>query len=216
MNSAELKNIWKDQDSILESSVKLNLLCVEKIQTQRSKSQLHPVLIYRIIETLILIKIILFLTEYLFNEITGTSFVISAVILIIFFTYDLYLCIAQIITILQINYSESVTDIQKKLALLQTHILDNFRLTFLIIPFWPVFFIAGSKIFGDADISGFLPTGWLISQLVLLPVCIYIYRQLTYKNIHKRWVRFLINNAGGKSAAKASRFLNEIYEFEKD
>ena len=215
MESLELKNLWKSNDNILERSMKLNLLCIEKIQSQKAKAKIKPLMILRIIESVILLMIIHFLFSNFIGGSASTGILISAAILITFSLYALYLCALQIIAIIQINYSDSVTDIQKKLSMLQTHILDYFRLTFLMIPFWLVYPVLGFKIFADADITQSLPSGWVITQLILLPFCIYLYRQITYKNIHKSWVRFLINNAGGKSAAKASGFLNDIYEFEK-
>ena len=215
MDTAELKNLWKSHDNILERSVKLNILCVEKLQSQKAKAKIKPLMILRIIESMILAMIILFLFSNFIDGSASTGILISAAILITFSLYALYLCALQIMTIIKISYSDSVTDIQKKLALLQTHILDYFRLTFLMIPFWLVYPVIGFKIITGADITQNLPAGWVIAQLILLPLCIYLYRQISYLNIDKSWVKFLINNAGGKSAAKASGFLNEIYEFEK-
>jgi hypothetical protein len=55
---------------------------------------------------------------------SNINLVILLGLLIIFSIYSLYLCIVQIINIIQINYSDSVIEIQRKLSELQTHILD--------------------------------------------------------------------------------------------
>ena len=57
MDSAELKNLWKSHDNILERSVKLNILCVEKLQSQKAKAKIKPLMILRIIESMILAKL---------------------------------------------------------------------------------------------------------------------------------------------------------------
>lgn len=217
METSELKNIWKAHDNILDKSMKLNMLCIETIQSQKSKSKLKPLLILRIIESIVLIKIILFLFGFLYDYLSDIPVAISSVILIIYSVYALFLCSAQIIIIAQINYSDSVTEIQKKLSLLQIHILDYFRLTFLMIPFWLIYPIIGFKLIAEVDIINEMPYWWLISQIIILmPLSLYAFKQVSYKNIHKRWVRFLINNAGGKSVTKAMEFLKVLDEFKRD
>jgi len=216
METAEIKNIWKAHDSILDRSIKLNIYCIETIQSQKSKLKLKPLLIFRIIESIILAIITYLLGGFLYDNISSIPLSLSAAVLIIYTLYALYLCSAQISLITGISYSESVTDIQRKLNLLQIHILDYFRLTFLMIPFWFVYPVIGFKVIADTDIINILPAAWWILQVVILvPISVYFYRQVSYKNIHKGWVRFLIRNAGGRSVTEAAEFLKVIDEFRK-
>lgn len=220
INSPELKDIWKDHDSILERSMKLNIFCVEKIQTQRSKSKLRPLLFLRITEAILIIIFANFLSAFLENSFSNINYAVPLSLLIIFSLYSLYLCISQIIIILRINFSHDIIDIQKKLALLQTHILDYFRLSFIAIPFWLLYPLIGIYILSDAGSLDSMSQNWLFANLIFGLIvsvfCIYAYTQISYKNIHKRWVRFFIRNAGGKSVTEASEFLKDIYEYEKD
>ncbi len=217
METAEIKNIWKAHDSILDRSVKLNIYCIETIQSQKSKSRLKPLLMLRIFESIILLSILIFLAGFTFDNVTDIPVAVSAVILAIYSLYAFYNCAAQIVLITQISYSDSVTEIQRKLNLLQTHILDYFRLTFLMIPFWLVYPVIGFKLFADTDISGTLPGAWVILQFILLvPFSVYMYTQISYRNIHKRWVRFLVRNAGGRSVTESYEFLKAIDEFKKN
>lgn len=218
-NSPELKEIWKDQDSILEKSINLNVLCLEKIQTQRSKSKLNPLLALRLFESFVNIVIIYFLRGFL-DELTNSIILFTFLSSVILFSfYSIYLCIKQIIIIIQINFSDNIVEIQKKLSLLQTHILDYFRLSFLAVPFWILYPVIGLYVIADAGSIEAIPQNWwfanIIFGLMLLPLCIYAYFQVSYKNINKRWVRFFIRNAGGKSVTEASEFLKEIHDFEK-
>ncbi len=217
METAEIKNIWKAHDSILDRSVKLNIYCIETIQSQKSKSRLKPLLMLRIFESIILLSILIFLAGFTFDNVTDIPVAVSAVILAIYSLYAFYNCAAQIVLITQISYSDSVTEIQRKLNLLQTHILDYFRLTFLMIPFWLVYPVIGFKLFANTDISGTLPGAWVILQFILLvPFSVYMYTQISYRNIHKRWVRFLVRNAGGRSVTESYEFLKVIDEFKKN
>jgi hypothetical protein len=217
METTELKNIWKAHDSILERSLKLNIYCIETIQSQKSKSKLKPLLMLRIFESIILLIILIFLAGFLFDNVSDIPVAVSAAILAIYNLYAFYKCFAQIALMTKISFSDSVTDIQIKLNLLQTHILDYFRLTFLMIPFWLVYPVIGFKILADTDIFNKLPAAWMISQfIILIPFSVYMYAQISYRNIHKRWVRFLIRNAGGRSVTESAEFLKVIDEFKKN
>ncbi|MEO8666180.1 MAG: hypothetical protein ABI462_11865, partial [Ignavibacteria bacterium] len=118
------------------------------------------------------------------------------------------------------SYSENVIYIQEKLSRLQTSILNYFRLSFLVVPIWLTFLIIGFKLFFNINIYNFGDTWWWISQLIFsaisLPLAVWMFIQVSYKNINKRWVRFFIKNAGGEQATKAMEFLKEINEFKKD
>ena len=50
MDIQEFKNIWQAYDDNLEKSLKLNMHCLELIQSQKAKSKLKTVFISRIIE----------------------------------------------------------------------------------------------------------------------------------------------------------------------
>jgi hypothetical protein len=83
-----------------------------------------------------------------------------------------------------------------------------------------VYPVIGLILLANPEIIEAIPSGWWIGNIILsiifVPVCIYAYIQVSYKNIHKRWVRFFIRNAGGESVTKAMEFLKEINDFKKD
>ena len=220
METSDIKNIWKSHDDLLDRSMKLNILCLEIIQSQKSKSGLKPLLFLRIFETIVHIVIAFFLGSILIEVSSNINIAILLAVVLMFVIYSLILCIRQIVIIVQINYSDSVTDIQKKLTLLQTHILDYFKLVFLVIPFWFVYPVLGLYLFADVDVISALPKEWWIGNIIVSSIftflSIYAYTQVSYKNMNKKWVRFFINNAGGKSVTKAIQFLNVLDRFEEE
>jgi hypothetical protein len=44
---------------------------------------------------------------------------------------------------------------------------------------------------------------------------VYLFKTLTYKNIHRNWVRKFIESFGGKKLSTAMEFLNDIEEYQK-
>ena len=220
MELSEMKSIWQSYDEKLEKSLKLNLYCLEMIQAQKAKTKLKPLLWLRIAEIILHIIVIIWLVGFLINFGSGIQFSISAIALIIFFVIAFINCVKQIILLKEIDYHEDVLAIQRKLTLLQSHIGDYIRLTFLCMPTYLAYPIIAFKVLGDFDIVSKLSRDWWIGQLsftvLLIPICIWLYRQVSYKNIHKKWVKYIIEKAAGNRVAKAMEFVKEIDEMKKE
>jgi hypothetical protein len=50
----------------------------------------------------------------------------------------------------------------------------------------------------------------------LIPIGVWLYREISYKNINKKWVKNIIEKSAGNSVTKAMEFLKELEEFKKD
>ena len=70
MELSEVKSIWQSFDTKLEKSMKLNLHCLEFIQTQKVKSQLNVIVWYRAIELAFHAFAIALLALFLVNNIS--------------------------------------------------------------------------------------------------------------------------------------------------
>ena len=226
MDTPELKDIWQAYDAKLEKSLKLNLHCIETIQTQKVKSTFALLKFFKLLEIIIGVLLIFFLGNFLYNNLTETYFVVAAGILMVFCSLAIIGSIKQIVLISQISYTQNILDNQKKLALLQSSVLlqssiiKYLRLAFLSLPFYTAYIIIGFKIFFTIDIVAQGDKYWWISQIIIsilfIPLSIWLYNKISYKNMHIKWVRKLIENAGGKSISKAMGFIKELNEFEKD
>lgn len=226
MDTTELKSIWQAYDAKLEKSLKLNLHCIQTIQTQKIKSTFTSLKAFKITEIIIGVLLIFFLGNFLYNNITEAYFVVAAGILMVFCSLAIIGSIKQIALITQISYTQNVVNNQKKLALLQSSVLlqssiiKYLRLVFLNLPFYTAYIIIGFKIFLNTDIVARGDKNWWISQITIsilfIPLSIWLYNKISYKNMHINWVRRLIENAGGKSISKVMDFIKELNEFEKD
>ena len=163
---------------------------------------------------------IILLGKFLFHHFFEWAYAISATALIAFFAIAFINCIKQIELIKEIDYSKSITDIQTKLTLLQAHIVDYVRLTFLAIPTYLAYPILAFKALTNLDIVTLFATKWwtaqIIFSLLIIPVCVWLYRQVSYKNLHKKWVHFIIKNSVGNAVSNAMQFIKEIDEYKKE
>ncbi|MGH2564645.1 MAG: hypothetical protein ACRDE5_09035, partial [Ginsengibacter sp.] len=129
-------------------------------------------------------------------------------------------CVRQIIIIKQMDYSSDIVTIQSSLVMLRTHIVDYMRLTFLCIPTYLAYPIIAFKALTNFDIVSRLQGSWwagqIIFSIILIPVCIWLYNQVSYKNIHKKWVKYIIQKSSGTRVAKAMEFIRELEILKSD
>jgi hypothetical protein len=221
MENTNLKEMWNDYGSKIEESRvlnmqswALNLQCMEMIQAQKAKSKIRSLLAAKVLGVFVGVIWILFLgTLVYFNNFKNPFFTISVGIILLFNTVAVFNYIRHLVMIGEINYSESITDVQEKISKLQSSLISNNRFLLLQFPFYTTWTYSMHWIVNDPL------SFWLIEfpVTVLLAVLgVWLYRNYSKKNIHKPWVRALMNGSGFSSVTKALDFINEIEEYKKD
>jgi hypothetical protein len=213
MEDTTLKDLWKAQDQKLEKTMKLNLYLLESLQKQKAASKLNSLARFKARAVFLGIVWVLFLGLLIYgNQLKNIYFTVSVGIIILFTIAAIAVYIKHIILIRQLDYSNSITDTQKKLSALQASTF-NTRFLLLQTPFYSTFF------WSTGMINGMGMNFWLISvpiTLALTALAIWLYKNLTLENMHKKWVRSLINSTPEHTSVfKAVDFLNEIEEFKK-
>ncbi len=220
MELEALKNTWEQYDKKLDQSLKINQRIFKEMNLNKTRSSLRNVLIFRMLETLIFLAAVIALGGFIGNHWGSWQFVVPAIILDIFAIIGLSGSIGQIALIVQIDYAAPITVMQKKLEQVKTHMVQITRLLLLSIPFYLAYVILGFKLVAGIDIVAVgAPQWWVVNILVsllLIPLAVWIYRKLNWKNIHIPWVRSFIYGSGGKQVVKAMGFLKEIDSFEKE
>ena len=228
MELSEVKSIWQSFDTKLEKSMKLNLHCLEFIQTQKVKSQLNVIVWYRAIELAFHAFAIALLALFLVNNISQWPYAVSALALLGFYIVALSNCIKQIILIKRMDYSNDIVTIQSSLVMLRAHIVNFGRLAVLCIPIFLAFPMVVSKAVEDLGLSGLsfmdirsgYPGDWWAIQLkctiILIPLCVWFYWKVSYKNVHIKWINKTIQHFSSPRVTKSIEFLNELETLKHD
>jgi hypothetical protein len=228
MELNEIKSMWQAYDSKLEKSLQLNLHCIELIQAQKVRSELAPLLWKRGIELVLHAVVIVLLAGFLASHFTEWPYMVSAVLLLCFYIIAFSNCTRQIMIIRRMDYSNDIVTIQSSLVILRTHMVNFVRLAILCIPVFLAYPMVVSKAIADYDLkglsfmdirAGYQGNWWtvqLYASVILIPVCIWLYRQLSYKKIHTRWVRNTIQKFSGSRVTKAFEFINELESLKRD
>lgn len=222
MEDLELKNIWKEYDKKIEEAKILNLQSwvvnlqtFEHLQTQKAKSKLNGVSTRKKWMIFLGIAWIAFLVFLLFNSLQFSKifFAFSIGAITIFNIIAVVTYIKHTVLISEIDNSESLVETQKKLAELQTSTLQITRILFLQTPFyctfsWSQLWITGSPV-----------SFWLISfpiTIFFIWLSLWLYKNISYKNVNKKWFKILFSGKEWTSVTKAMQYLNEIDEFKKE
>jgi hypothetical protein len=224
MELDQLKTVWQSNDRILEESLQVNEVQIAQVPTRMLASGLKPLLVQRIIECCFHIAAIVLLTIFLMNNLHHTPYLLSALALLAFYATTLINALKQIKLIRDADVTHDLATQQQLLLLVQTHIVNYVKLAVLFIPAFLAFPVIVSKLikdYGIKSLAGFdiieksNGNWWAVefwAFVVLIPLGIWFYQQVGYRNINRAWVRNFIERSSGKRVIKALAFLKELQE----
>lgn len=222
MNDIELKNLLESYNHQLEESKVLNLQswvlnlqCFETLQKQKAKSKLKSLINFKIVAVALAILWVLFLGYLLYYsmEMSKIFFVISAAAIILVTSIAIIVYLHHIFLISKINKGENVLKAQETIARLKLSTINITRILFLQTPFYCTFWWNIEMIVNEP--AAF----WLISfpiALLFTFASIWLYKNISIKNVNKKWFKFLFNSPEWVSLIKANNFLEEIESFKKE
>ncbi|MES2276722.1 MAG: hypothetical protein V4592_11920 [Bacteroidota bacterium] len=212
MEESTIKQLWYDYDLKLEKSLQLNYKIIREMQTQKAESHISSFRrnqVFGVVGGIIWILILVFLV---LNALHNIYFVISVGLIALFNIFAVATYIRHLAMLDQVNITDSITVAQQKLAAIQTSLNNVGRILVLQAPLYCTFWYNQQLV--DHGGAAF----WLINLSIVaffVAVSVYLFKTLTYKNIHRKWVRGFIESFGGKKLIKAMEFLNEIEEYQK-
>jgi hypothetical protein len=222
MELDELKTMWLSIDEKLDKNIKLNEQNIELIMTQKLASKLTPLYRQRVIECIFHSIAILFLIGFLVMNISAFPYAVSAMALLAFYITTFINAFKQITLIKNIDYNKDLATIQSSLVMLQTHIIDYAKLSILFIPTFLAYPAIITKVIKDFHIKALAEfdiiaksngSWWtleMVALIILVPLGLWFYKEVNYKNIDKNWVKNFIQKSSGTRVTKALQFLKEL------
>lgn len=213
MEEVELKTIWQTYQQKLDRSLQLNARLVREIQTTKVRSEMNRFTSGHVVAVIMGVFWIALLVFLIWHSTSNIYFCISAGMIALFNVFAVAIYLKYIIDVRGINISESITEAQQKLATVQASFNNIGRVLFLQTPFYCTFW------YTDELVANGGPVFWTIQLLIVsffTILSIHLYRSVTPQNIHKKWVRVLVESFGGKRLSKAMEFLKELETYKRD
>ena len=212
MENIEIINLWKQYDEKLEKSISLNHKVIEELQQQKAKNVLRPtknIKWFAVVMGIIYIGVLayLVLNSLSFENIFFVaSLGISIVITLVAVAYYIY----QIKLINEIDNSESVVQIQEKLAALQASTLKTAGILLLQLPFYSTWYINFEWIKESPNMFYFIHVPIV---LLFAMAGVWLFNNINVKNMDKKWFKFLFQGTEWLAILKSGQFLKEIESF---
>ncbi|MEZ2337414.1 hypothetical protein AB6735_17345 [Mucilaginibacter sp. RCC_168] len=213
MEESKIKQLWQEYDLKLEKSLQLNYKIIREMQTKKIEDHINS---FRRNQVLGVVAGILFTVSLGFlviNSLNNIYFAISIGLIALFNIFAVASYLRHLIMLERISIADTITGTQEKLAAIQSSLNMVGRIMILQTPFWCTFWYNQQLV----DHGG--ATFWAINLTVLALftiLSVYLFNTLTYKNIHRKWVRSFVESFGGKKIIKAMEFLKEIEEYKME
>lgn len=213
MEELDIKQIWHAYEAKLERSLQLNYKIIKEMQTQKAEDNINAFRrnqVFGIVGGIIWILILVFLVLHTLNNI---YFVVSVGLIALFNVFAVGTYIWHLEMLSHVNINDSITGVQQKLASIQTSLNNVGRILILQAPLYCTFWYNQQLV----DHGG--TTFWAINLTIValfVAISIYLFKTLTYKNIHRKWVKAFTESFGGKKLSKAMEFLNEIEDYKTE
>jgi len=210
MEELAIKELWHEYDRKLEKTLQLNYAIIREMQEQKYVDHIGSFKRNQVWGIVTGVLWILFLLFLVVNTLHNLYFVGSVGMIALFNIFAVGAYIRHLVLLDQVNITDSITDAQQKLAVIQASLNNVGRILVLQAPFYCTFWYNQELV----DNAGF--TFWAINLTIVglfVAATIYLFNTLTHENIHRKWVRGFIEGFGGKKLIKAMEFLEQIEEY---
>lgn len=213
MEELEIKQLWQAYDIKLERSLQLNHKIIREIQTQKAEDNISSFRrnqVWGVVGGIIWILLLVFLIVHALNNI---YFVISVGLIALFNVFAVATYIRHLAILDQLNVTDSITGAQLKLATIQTSLNNVGRILILQAPLYCTFW------YNQDLVAHAGTTFWLINLAIVtlfVIASIYLFKTLTYKNIHRKWVKAFVESFGGRKLTKAMEFLKDLEDYKTE
>jgi len=219
MNELELKKLWQATNEKLEKTLALNSINqgeISQLKVVHFISSMKPTKLFALITGIIWVGFgTTFLSHkylYAFSE-TNKYFLFSASIQVGLSAIALFVYLHQLITIYQIDITDTILKTQKKLARLKISTLWVTRILFLQLPVWTTFWWT-DVMFREWNVVQWLITGSFTITFAFAAIWLFV--NIRYENRDKKWFKLIFNGKEWTPLIKAMELLEQVEEYATD
>lgn len=218
MGETDFILLWKEQYEKIDQSLVINKQLLKETLVKKMKSSVASFIRVKLLGIVTAIIFLLLLGAGLFYAVANYSsaanyFIVSTGAIFLINFKALYDYLKHLVLLERCKYDGNIMDTQGQLIKLQLSIVQNTRFMFLQLPFWTTFYLSNE----------WFPTAahwiYIVFQVLLTGLftwlAYWLYKNITFVNLKKRWVNRLVNGSGGKYVVEAMQFNNEMEQFKQ-
>jgi hypothetical protein len=213
MNESELKNIWQSYDKKIDQILEINKQQLYALQTEKVESKIRSFVKGHTAVMILGIVWIIFLVFLVYHSLDKFYFSLSVGLLAVFNVFAVFAYIRHIVILTSVNIEESITETQRKVALVRTS--DNLvgRILLLQTPLYCTWWYTEDLVQNGGVFF------WTVNAIIVALFtagAIFLFIKLSPNNQSAKWIRWTNKFFGSEKLTKASEFLQEIEEFKKE
>lgn len=215
MDEIEIKKLWKQYDTKLEKVLTYNRNLALEITKGKAKKKLASSKPAKYWGIVVGIPWILFLNALVvIGYLSEAPFLTASFGMIsLFTTIALGTYIYHLMLFRQINISESVVEVQKKLAKVKSSTITMTRIVVLQLPFWTTWYLSWDMLESD-NLQYWLINGVITSLFTFITIWLFI--NIKPQNLRKKSIKWLFSDNEWNSILEAVKLLDQIEDFEND
>ncbi len=214
----EMKKVWAGHDEKLDRSIRLKRELLNSATLSKARSATQRMIGALVFETVMWFVIIVSLGAFISHHLPAVRLSLSAAALDVFSIAMLAATIRQIAALRQIDYSGSVTAIQKELEMLRVlriRITQWALLGGTIV--WAPFVIVIARVFLGLDIVN---APWLWANvafgLCLIPLALWLSKAFGARMGRFPFIQRVMNDLAGRNLNAATEFISKLSGFEAE
>lgn len=213
MNESELKSLWQLQDKKIEKILEINKQQLYALQTEKAESNIRSFMKGHAATVVLGMVWIGFLSFLVYHSLDKFYFSLSLGLLILFNVFAVIAYIRHIVILTSVSIEESITETQRKIALVRTsdHLVG--RILLLQAPLYCTWWYTEDLVQNGGVFF------WTVNAMVVglfSAAVIFLFIKLSPTNPSAKWLRCMDKFLGSEKLAKASELLTEIEEYKKE
>jgi hypothetical protein len=218
MELDELKQQWAELDHKLDVNIRLNRQLLSAARLGQTRSSMKRLAVYLGIELALWVVIIGALGSFIYAHISLPRFVVPAIALDVYSIGMVILLARQIAAALQIDYSQPIATIQRRVEALRVLRIRNTQWAVLVgLVVWVAFLIVVMKAAFDVDIY---QAAWVWSNvafgLALIPLAIWVSKKFGNRMNQSPFMQQIMRSLAGYNLNAAADFLATLKQFEAE
>jgi hypothetical protein len=213
MNESELKNIWQAYDKKIEKILEINKQQLYALRAEKAESKIRSFVKGHTAVMVLGIVWVVFLSFLVYHSLDKLYFSVSVGLLVVFNVFAVIAYIRHIVILTSVSIEESITEAQRKIALVRTS--DNLvgRILLLQTPLYCTWWYTEDLVQNGGV---FFWTAQFVIVGLFTAAAIFLFIKLSPGNQSSKWIKWTDRYFGSEKLAKASEFLHEIEEFKKE
>jgi MFS family permease len=210
----KFRELWSQHEQQLQQQVSINTDLLRKINMDKVEKKMKSLVRIKAIALSFYILIGFLLIGYIVAKWPQPVFVISGVILAVLAFTIVYTSVKELKLILTIDYSATISQLQKQLLNIRSVVIKYLRKLIWIFPLYMAFVVLFFDLVFGINIIQHGDRIWILMQsvisvFVMIPLVVWMLKKLVPENADKKWMRWILKG-NGTQITEALELLREV------